>query len=229
MMKEKIASDIRIYKSEIPNIVGNVLPSSINNKTLNVVLHRIMMKLRENEFSLGEFDHLYINFTTCLDKGFMMPAKRGRDPHHPWYRYYDIGVDEAFYNELDFEKSIESIILLVEKLLLQYFATDEATQEIVESSIKDAVSQKEDMLMRYKVKETVNRKAVLYLRYLDSGNYYPLLCVYDVEGNELLKKDLSVSSDLNPYGIICLSSKKVIIKQKSNAFTVELKPISFDF
>ena len=75
MMKGKIASEIRIYKSDIPNIVGNVLPSSINNKTLNVVLHRIMMKLRENEFSLGEFDHLYINFTTCLDKGFMMPAK----------------------------------------------------------------------------------------------------------------------------------------------------------
>lgn len=228
-MKEKIVSDIRIYKSDISNIVGNVLPSSINNKTLNVVLHRIMMKLRENEFSLGEFDHLYINFTTCLDKGFMMPAKRGRDPHHPWYRYYDIGVDETFYNELDFEKSIESIILLVKKLLLQYFATDEATQEIVESSIKDAVSQKEDMLMRYKVKETVNRKAVLYLRYLDSEDYYPLLCVYDVEGNELLKKDLSVSSDLNPYGIIGLSNKRVIIKPKKNVFSTELKPISFNF
>ena len=83
--------------------------------------------------------------------------------------------------------------------------------------------------MRYKSKETANRKAVLYLRLLDSGDYYPLLCVYDADGNELMKKDLSVSADLNPYGTIGLSSKKVIINPKSNAFTTELKPISFEF
>ena len=53
-MKEKVISDIRVFKSCIPNIDGNALPSDINNKKLNIVLHRIVMKLRENGFSLGE-------------------------------------------------------------------------------------------------------------------------------------------------------------------------------
>ena len=228
-MKEKKISDIRVYRCGVPNIDGNALPTSIYNKKLNVVIHRIVMKLRENDFSLGEFDHLYINFTTCLDKDIILPAKRGRDPYHPWYRYYDIGVDVSFYGELDFEQSIERIIDLVEKLLLQYFATDETRQKMIKSSIKDAISQKENMLMRYKVKETASRKAVLYLRCLDSGDYYPLLCVYDADGRELCKKDLPVSRDLNSYGSIRLSNKKVSINPKSNVFTTELKPISFDF
>ena len=228
-MKEKVISDIRVYKSNVPNIIGNALPSDIYNKRLNIVLHRIVMKLRENHFSLGEFDHLYINFTTCLDKNFITPSQRGCDPYHPWYRYYDFGVNEAFYNELDFEQSTESIILLVRELLLKHFAIDEVTQKIVKSSTDDAVSKKADMLMRYKIKETANRKAILYLRYLDCGEYYPLLCVYDTEGNELLKKNLPICTDLNPYGTIILSNKKVTIKPKSNAFVRESKPISFEF
>lgn len=228
-MKEKKISDIRVYKSNIPNVDGSALPADIYNKKLNIVLHRIVMKLRESDFSLGEFDHLYINFTTCLDEDIILPAKRGRDPFHSWYRYYDIGVDVPFYSKLDFEQSSERIIGLVEKLLLQYFATDETRQKMIKSSIKDAISQKENMLMRYKVKETASRKAVLYIRYLDSGDYYPLLCVYDAEGMELCKKDLPISADLNSYGVIKLSDKKVIINPRSNAFTTELKPISFEF
>ncbi len=228
-MKEKVISDIRVYKSCIPNIDGNALPSNINNKKLNIVLHRIVMKLRENGFSLGEFDHLYLNFTMCLDKDYIISSKRQHDPYHTWYRYYDIGVDKAFYDTLDLDQSIESVIMLVEKALLEHFAAEEDMQKIVKSSVNDAMSQKENMLMRYKSKESTNRKAVLYLRLLDSGYYHPLLCVYDLDGNELLKKDLSVSLDLNPYGIICLSSKRVIIKPKTNVLATELKPISFNF
>lgn len=228
-MKEKVISDIRIFKSQMPNVDGNPLPSDVDNKKLNIVLHRIAMKLRENGFSLGEFDHLYLNLTTCVDKDTVAPAKRKSDSYHSWYRYYDIGVDEAFYEELDLEESIERVVLLVEKALLQCFAHEYSTQENVKSSIIAAVEQKENMLMRYKTKETANRKAILYLRYLDIGKYHPLLCVYDTDGNELLKKDLSVSVDLNQYGSICLSNKKVTVKPKSNVFSDKLKPLVFDF
>ena len=113
--------------------------------------------------------------------------------------------------------------------MLEHFAKEENIKTIIKSSVKCAISQKESMLMRYKVKKSTNREAVLYLRLLDSGCYYPLFCVYDSDGKELLKKDLSVSADLNPYGTIVLSGKKATINPKSNVFTAKQEPITFNF
>lgn len=220
-------SDIRIYKSDIPNVNGNQLPADINNKALSVVLHRVVMKLRENKFSLGEFDHLYLNFTVCVENGVISPAKRDKDIYHPWYRYYDVGVDDGLYNTLDSEQCIERVISLTEKTLLKHFAFDEDVRNVILSSVAAAKEQKENMLMQYKVKETASRKAVVFLRYLDSGLYFPLLCVYDADGNQLLKKDLPVCADLNAFGTIQLSNKSVTIKPRQNAFTSALIPQSF--
>ena len=64
-MKKKIISGIRLYKSESQNEYGGYITDSFGDKRLNAVVKRVVIKLRENEFSLGEFDHLYINFTTC--------------------------------------------------------------------------------------------------------------------------------------------------------------------
>ena len=58
-MKEKKIADIRVYKSNIPNVDGSALPANIYNKKLNIVLHRIVMKLRESDFSLGEFEKIF--------------------------------------------------------------------------------------------------------------------------------------------------------------------------
>ena len=60
----KVIKDIRIYRSKIENIPGNPLPDSFNNFELCCVTSRIVMKLRENGFELGDYDHLYINLTT---------------------------------------------------------------------------------------------------------------------------------------------------------------------
>lgn len=60
----KVLRDIRLFTSQVPNKDGEPLPTAIGNKSLNVQVHRIVMKLRENGFSCGDFDHLYLNFTT---------------------------------------------------------------------------------------------------------------------------------------------------------------------
>lgn len=78
----KVISDIRLFKSDIANIDGNSYPSAFTSKEQNIVIHRIVMKLREQGFLLGEFDHLYVNFTTCLEKDTISPAKRSIDPYH---------------------------------------------------------------------------------------------------------------------------------------------------
>ena len=64
-MKKKTIGDIRLYKSESRNEYGVYNTEPFADKKLNAIVQRVVMKLRENEFSLGDFDHLYINFTTC--------------------------------------------------------------------------------------------------------------------------------------------------------------------
>ena len=56
-MKKSI-KDIRIYSSSIRNIDGNSMPQDINNRKAILAARRVAMKLRENDFSLGDFDHL---------------------------------------------------------------------------------------------------------------------------------------------------------------------------
>ena len=64
-MSERIIADIRLFKSEDCTESGHFDMVSFGDKRLNAVVKRIVMKLRENGFSMREFDHLYINFTLC--------------------------------------------------------------------------------------------------------------------------------------------------------------------
>ena len=56
------------------------------------------MKLRENEFSLGEFDHLYVNFTTSAINGTMNLSDKV-DKYHPWYRYCHVHVEKEVFQK----------------------------------------------------------------------------------------------------------------------------------
>ncbi len=224
----KLISDIRVYKSKIENVDGNSTPESFTNKKLNVILHRIVMKLRESKFSLGEFDHLYLNFTVCLDEGSMQLAKRIIDCYHSWYRWYDIGVSRALFNSLEENECIEEVVSFVEQILLKFFATDSNSVGIIKDSIKVAVNQGENMLMFFKEKKSAKAKADIYLRFLDSARYCPLLCVYDLDGCEILRKDLPETIDLASVGEIQLSSKRVTVKPRKSVFAGGLIPITFE-
>ena len=80
------------------------------------------------------------------------------------------------------------------------------------------------MQMFFKEKKSAKATATIFLRLLDSGKYYPLLRVTDLDGQDLLCKDLPETIDLNIIGEIQLSTKKVTIKPRKNAFTMNLKP-----
>lgn len=229
MMGNKIISDIRVYKSTVPNVDGNPLPEDIDNRPLHIALHRIAMKLRENEFSLGDYDHLYLNFTTCRQSGEISPAERSKDPYHPWYRYYDIGVDEAFWDSLEKEDGLDGIIRTVAHALTKAAHFVPEANELINACVDLAVGQKEQMLMQFKIKETEKRKAVVYLRYLDSGEYFPLLCVYDADGHILLRRDLEVCRELSAFGRMRLSGRRVTILPRENAFSCHLEPITFEY
>ena len=210
----KVISDIRLYKSsEIDNRSG------LSNKALNLSLHRVVMKLREYGFSLGEYDHIYMNFTTMKPADSIELIDKA-DPYHPWYRYCDIGVSKNEYENL------ENTNFVFEKLkiaLLNLFDMQNIIEQAFEEAKKGA-----EMLMRFKKKKIAKGTANVYLRLLDNGNYLPILCVTDSSENEVFRIDLPETNDLNIIGEIQLSSKKVTVKPRKNVFAKELQPISFE-
>lgn len=221
----QVIKDIRVDKSDIPNIAGNSLPGSLLSKKVNIYLRRIVMKLRENQFSLGNFHHLYINLTTCQINGGIAMSQRTFDPK---VRYYDVEVSHDFYRRLDTEICDEEIIELVEKVLITCFATDEFNKDKIHECIEEAMSQKENMLMKFKEKRSAKNMAVIYLRLLNNGYYKPLLRVYDLDNHLLLERDLPEMIELLAIGEISLSSKKVTIKPRKSIFAKNLKPMTFE-
>ncbi|MBQ9745938.1 MAG: hypothetical protein IJW21_03870 [Clostridia bacterium] len=220
---EKIIADIRLFHSTSENSDGNAIPDGYGDKKLNVILHRVVMKLREQGFTLGEFDHLYINFTPCVPKGEIRPAARSVSREFSYFRYYDIGVSEEFAEKQDHGE----IFALIKRALLLHFPQN--APEITENAFSAAVGEGENMLMRFKEKKAAKNTAVVFLRFLDDGRYLPLLCVYDAEGNEILRRDLPASPELLQIGEITLSSKKVTVKPRKSVFAKNLAPITFEF
>lgn len=217
----KVISDIRLYKSSGLN---NYI--SFTDKSLNLTVRRIVMKLREQEYSLGEFDHLYLNFTTERPEETIF-LNNTADQYHPWFRYCDIGVSQADYDKLGSADCTDYIITQIESVLLNCFQASDTTGQIVKSSIFQALKGPE-MLMRFKEKKFAKATVTIFLRFPDSGLYAPLLCVADLNGNVILRADLPETIDLSIIGEIKLNSKAVMIKPRKNAFTKRQDPISFE-
>ena len=228
LTNNKIISDIRLFKSESQNEYGDYITHSFCDKKLNAIVKRMVMKLRENEFSLGEYDHLYINFTTC-DMAEKMNLSDKVDRYHPWFRYCSVYIDKNIYTKLGAIETWDDIIRWIENVLITYFASDDFNETHIHSCVQQAVEQGENMLMKFKEKVSPKHKAVIFLRYLDTCSFSPLLCVYDTEDNLLFKTDLPQTVALDYLGDIQVSAKRVTIKPRKNAYTVHLKPLAFDY
>ena len=224
----KIIKDIRLYRSEARNALGGFETHSFGDKKRNAIIHRIVMKLRESGFSMGEFDHLYVNFTTC-DTPQRIMLSEAVDRYHPWYRYCSVRVGEELYRALGTPEADPEILRLIGEVLTACFATEVFDSERIHGCIRQAAEQGEQMRMVFKTKTTAKRKATVYLRYLDSCRYRPLLRVTDPEDRLLLERDLPEAVTLDYLGEIQLSAKKVTIKPRKNAFKKEWKPIVIEY
>lgn len=224
----KIIKDIRVYKSGLQNGSGAEVSTSFADKKLNSMIQRIVMKLRENEFSFGDFDHLYINFIPC-DETENIWLSDEVDRYHPWFRNCYVPVDTGFYNNLRSTASYDNIIQWITTVLVTYFSTEDFDEAHILSCIHQAVEQGESMLMKFKEKTSAKRKAVVYLRYLDTCRFYPLLRVFDLNNHILLEKDLPETLTLDYLGEIQVSTKRVAIKPRKNAFTTQNTVFAFEF
>lgn len=213
----KIIKDIRVYKDR---------NSHIGNKQLSLSVHRMAMKLREKEFSLGDYDHLYLCFSESYPTDSVVLIDK-IDRYFPWFRRVEIGVSSEELKAIETSEEPSFLFQKIEKILLTLFGGDSAKEQLIRYAIEEAAKGPQ-MLMFFKEKKTAKGTATVYLRLLDNAKYLPLLVVTREDGTEVLREDLPETSDLGNVGEIQLSSKKVTVKPRKNAFTGELTPVSFE-
>lgn len=220
--------DIRIFSSKFPNDDRSPLPEGFSNKHLFVIIRRIVLKLRENHFSLGDYDHFYLNFTSCIDEGEILPAPRTTSAEESFFRFFDVGIAKQKYSVIEDPGSEPFVLEKLEEALIRYGCADEQEEAAVRESIRAAVEQGESMLMLYKTKTFENITAKLYLRFLDSARYYPLLRVF--RGEELiLEKNLSPMYNLTSLGEIRLAEDRISIYPRQTVKAASFLPMNFDF
>lgn len=158
-MANRILRDIRFYESNSINVEGHY-PGELGNsfnQTSNTkyIGQRIARKLNELKFISGEFDHIFINLTTVLDKNKILISKRFIDKR---IQYIDYGVEPNEFNSLnDIEKDLFTTEIVF-KSLMKLYETD--NQNLV--FIKDVKLLidifKDQIIIAYKTKETKDYK-----------------------------------------------------------------------
>ena len=178
----------------------------------------VARKLRESGFSLGEFDHLYVNFCTWLPQGEWELTAESAEK---WYRVCNCGLDaQAFAGLTDGEKygiAAES----VQKILTAL--RPECKREIESACLAVGWEQPWCDLI-YKVTENQFGKAGVILRYY--ADFRPgtsptaalSLCEWSADGSLLREREVVSRRELyrvlRHTGRLVLQKKRILLYGK---------------
>ncbi len=221
-MRIRKIRDIRYFKEPF---------HSIGSLEANIYKERLVLKLREQNFSLSnDFDHLYISFTTNIKEGTFKRNDEEIDPYHKWYRYCFFGINEKDYEKLE-QKSANWFLEKVEIILVESFAKNEQEKNLIKTIIKEIKKQKENYQVIFKEKRGRYHIARIYLRVDEKANYLPRLEVKTKDEKlVLLNIDLPITTDFSEFGRIQLSKETVTIHPRESSYAEykNLKPMVFD-
>ncbi|MCI6837596.1 MAG: hypothetical protein MR861_07095 [Clostridiales bacterium] len=218
---KKIA-DIRLFASDTPTVDGrNHWPNALQNKASAIFARRVVMKLREQGFSLGGFDHLYINFTTCAVEGNIAPAKLS---FQTWYRFYDVHVDKEMQKNVSSEEDAAIAAQLIQSVLLKYFAATEKDEAIIVKSI-NAAKEGDKMTVLYMEKKYSKCTISVYISLNNKGEFCPILQIMKKDGTLVQRKRMKPCIEMGAYGDIRFDGERVLIKPRKNAYYAKRNPI----
>ena len=218
---EKTLVDIRYYASDSPNETGKSLPSSCSRlfefpKLLHYWGARIATVLRAKGLSLGEFDHLYVNYTNVIPRGTLAFSERTPEK---WLRYIDYGVNFEVLKSLK-EAELEQFVIRstfeclehlcnssIEKSEIIKFASTEVEKfgSEVELPVKAKNNKSYSVLVSYK------------LRPKGEASYGLVKYINHKTGTTFSRKfvDLKGPSDIFPLvGTISVKDDKILIKPR---------------
>lgn len=217
----KTIIDIRYCASEEPNEAGRSLPSDCSRffnfpEALHSWGDRIAHKLGAAGLSLGDFDHLYINYTNTIPEGTIKLSERIPEK---WLRFVDFGVsfdelkmlDDSEMENFVIDSTFKSLFLICEK--------NDDKSALIKSVARDVEIYGTELEIPVKTKETKSYSiSVTYkVRPGGSASYGLVKYVNHKTGISFTKKlvELKDSSDIFPLvGSISVKDGKIIISPK---------------
>jgi hypothetical protein len=170
--KERLLLDIRYYESDRENVAGTSLPNELGRifrfpGSIHPMGARVARKLREFGFVAGEFDHLYVNFTTVLPAG-----QYGYSPRQVEERikYVDFGLS-AETTEMLSETQKESLVHDATFNILRFVTGNRPAQlKLVDRVCAEVEEKGSELEILHKAKEAATYSVTVTYKIRPNGN-----------------------------------------------------------
>lgn len=218
---EKSLVDIRYYASDSPNETGMSLPSSCSRffefpKLLHYWGARIATMLGAGGLSLGEFDHLYINYTGAIPEGSIVLSERTPEK---WLRYIDYGADFEKLKLLN-ESEIEQFVIRSTFECLEHLCNSKIEKtKLIKNASNEVESFGSEVELPVKAKNTKSYSVQVFYKLRPNGeaSYGLVKYINHKTGATFSKRfvDLKGPSDIFPLvGTISVKDEKILIKPR---------------
>ena len=220
-MKPKLIADIRYYENPGRTEYGSVRHDSLGSlysipfRSFGAIGDRFACKLREREFTLPGFDHLYVILTPALPPGHVEPSTLNIDAR---IRYVDVGLLLDHWNTLDDDSKHDQIVDLT-SFAINAFGGNADTLATVAADLKRYRSKLEIIV---KIKETstyrvdvsfqirpMQEQSVAFVSYTDKRA--------GQRGRATLTKLLSANDVYPLCGSIAVCDNTITIKPRSSS------------
>lgn len=213
--------DIRYYASDSPNETGRSLPSSCSRffefpKLLHYWGTRIATLLGASGLSLGEFDHLYVNYTSAIEEGSIVFSERVPEK---WLRYIDYGVDFDKLRSLN-ENEVENFLVRSTFECLDHLCNSSIEKtNLIKSASNEVERFGSEVELPVKAKRTKSYSVQVSYKLRPNGeeSYGLVKYINHKTGAIFFKKfvDLKGPSDVfSLVGTIAVKDEKILIKPR---------------
>ncbi|GIU51240.1 hypothetical protein TUM4438_40180 [Shewanella sairae] len=220
---EKKLRDIRYYASDEPNSSGKGFPSSCSRffdfpKNLHYWGGRISQIVGPEGLSFGDFDHLYINFTSGLPLEEIQFSERAPEG---WMRYIDFGVSFDTLKGLN-EQELEQFLVNSTFKLLSYLCHgDKEKLKIVENVKSNVEEYGSEVELPVKLKETKSYSvSITYKLRPNNEGSYGIVKYTNLKSGESFRDrfiELKAPDDIFPLvGSIAIKDGKIVIKPRAS-------------
>ncbi len=219
--KPKLIADIRYYENPGRTEHGSVRHDSLGTlysipfRSFGAIGDRFACKLREREFMLPGFDHLYVILTPALRAGVVEPSTLNLDAR---IRYVDVGLSPDEWNSLGDDPKHDQIVDLTSATIAAFTGNADTLTGVAaelkryRSELDIVVKRKETSSFRVDLSfqiRPLQEQSVAFLTYADKRT--------GKQGRTALTKLLSADDVYSLCGSIAVHNNTITIKPRSSS------------
>lgn len=178
-----LIKDIRFF-SEHPDPVLE----KYHIRGMKDIIQRLLFLLRHENFTFGDFDHLYMNYTPTLPHGEVRLSERPVDRYHPWFRFAEAGCDLALFKAGSLREQRLFLADTVRRAV--HLHADAENCAVFDRCFERVMSLGSALEIPYREKTGEHLKLTISLTITDEADFLPIVRIFDPDGNLLREEHL---------------------------------------